>query len=43
MVVAKAVASSKAWKPAREFRMRPLSQEECAAAEGWPGTTRRQQ
>lgn len=43
MVVAKAVASSEAWKPAREFRRRPLSQEECAAAEGWPGTTRRQQ
>ena len=29
-MVAKAVASSGAWKPAREFRRRPLSQEECA-------------
>lgn len=43
MVVAKAVASSEAWKRTREFRRRPLSQEECAAAEDWPGTTRRQQ
>ena len=43
MAVAKAPAASEAWKPAREFRRRPLSQEECAAAAGWPATARRQQ